>query len=371
VKVGIEALDFINFGGGQIDSAEFIKILQELNHTVIVFCDKKYNNDDIQNLKDKWGIDEFKPVYVPNLKNVSLNSFLFNLIQLKYKLDCYFSVGWLILTKSQAKKIPTYRYALAPHSPFLYRKFRQSVKKFRGNYYLLKILETFFNNLLDTSGKYSRTRITQSKYIQCLYKKYYNIDYEVIYPPVYQKDLFSQKDKKESTIVSLGRITCEKNYHVVLKLAKKYSNFNFKIIGGFTPSRENYSLLKDLKTASKKMKNLEVLVNLKRNEVIKILSESRFFLHLMRTEHFGIAIVEALKCGMTPIVPKNSGPDEIINYGEFGHNFVSFKDLISNFKNLLKPLDPSNQVERAKKFTTESFRKKAFLSIQSFFKKIV
>ncbi|MFX0103833.1 MAG: glycosyltransferase, partial [Candidatus Hodarchaeota archaeon] len=359
MRVAIEAIDFTSFGGGQNVVAEFVKILQDFKHDVIIFSNLKFNEGDRKKIRNMWNIGNFKDVHVPNLKNVSLNSLLFNLYLKFNKIDGYISAGWLLLSKKNARRIPSFRFAFAPHSPFLFKKFRSLVAKSRIFYYLLRMAEAFFNSILDTSGEHATKRYAQSKFIQGLYKKFYDVDYDLLYSPVYQDDLYVEEEKDDKSIVCVGRIDPEKNYEKVVTLARKYPNLNFTIIGGYSPSRENNIVVKHLLNSARECNNLKINLNVSRVELIKEMNKSRFLLHLMLKEHFGIVIVEAMRCGLTPIVPMGSGPDEIVNYGEFGNNYENFHDLISNFEKYLKGKPVKSQVERAKTFRGEDFKEKA------------
>ncbi|MHA1681228.1 MAG: glycosyltransferase [Promethearchaeota archaeon] len=349
-------------------SAEYIKILQELNHDVIVFCDKRYNERELEEIRKTWGVGRFKVVYVRKLGNVNLNSILFNFLLFKHKIEAYFSVGWLILSRFHSKRVPQYRYALAPHTPFMYKSFRMMIKKSSMFYYLFRIVELVFNLILDVPAKNSLRKFTLSKFIKSMYLEFYGVNYDVLYPPVMVDDLHAKNDKVENLIVALGRITSEKNYGMIVNLARKYPENDFLIMGGYDGSKKDAGVMKLLLKAAKALPNLEIKINKSRAVIIEHLSRARYFLHLMRTEHFGIVIVEALKSGMTPIVPMNSGPDEIIGRGEYGHRYPNFTALLNDFSGYLKPLPIKKQQERAELFSVDKFRKKARISVKAFLK---
>jgi len=370
LRVGIEALEFDQFGGGQIVSVEFIRLLQEMGHHVIVFCNKRFTREEIRAIRKKWRLDPFDNVYVPDIKNVSLNSVLFSFIQINYHLDCYFSVGLLILTRLFSRHIPTFRYALAPHTPFLFKKYRNLLKYGTFVYFFFRFAELFLNLILDTAGKYAKTRLVLSSYIKSLYQRAYNVEYTVVYPPVYQDDLYSLDTKDDRTIVCLGRIDEQKNYPLVVKLAERYPDLCFHVIGGYSPSHANQRLLRFLMESSRKLGNLKIEINVPRARIVEVMAKNRFFLHVMKNEHFGIAIVEALRCGMTPIVAKNSGPDEIIGHGKYGHGYQDFNHLVTHFRDYLSPLPQADLIQRAQEFNLEKFRRNARQYIEHFFKNI-
>ena len=104
MRVGIEAIDFTSFGGGQKVIAEFIKILQKLKQEVIIFSNLKFSERDRKKIREMWKIGKFNDIYIPNLKNVSFNSLIFNLYLKFHKIDSYISAGWLLLSKKKREK---------------------------------------------------------------------------------------------------------------------------------------------------------------------------------------------------------------------------------------------------------------------------
>ncbi|MHA1372204.1 MAG: glycosyltransferase family 4 protein, partial [Promethearchaeota archaeon] len=359
MRIGIEAVKFDEFGGGQIVVSEFIRILQEMGHEIVMFSDRHFNDCQKATLKKRWKINDFNLVYLPSLGNVSLSSILFNLKLHTLKLDAYFCVGWILLSNRNAKHIPNFRYALAPHTPFLYRKFRDRIRKSKMVYYPLRLMEIAQNAVLDAAGHHALVRVVQSEYIKSLFRRYYGIEYEYcVQPPVFLDDLKALNNRVENSIICIGRITPEKNYHVLIRLARKYPQYKFKIVGGYIHEKENARILLELIKNAKKLENLKVLINISRQRLVQELARSQYLLHLMRTEHFGIAVVEALACGVTPIVPKNCGPDEIINFGEFGARYHSFRDLISNFKSYLVDIPVKEKIKRSREFNADTFKKR-------------
>jgi len=347
--VGIDGIELDRIGGGQIATAEFIKLIQDKNHEIKIFSNRNFDTTKMVNL---YGIKNVEIIPLNSKFNISLNSLLMHFYLRKSPVDCFIKSNWFI----PPKRIPYFNYALFPLNIFLYEKFssRISSSSFRrGLYWILEIIQ---DRLLDVSGKYSLYNIALSYFVKKLFQILYKIDYKVIYPPVVQEDLYVS-EKEPNSIVAIGRITKEKRYDILIQLAHKYPDYNFKIIGGFDYSKENFSVLKEITENSKKLKNLKVFPNISRKKLIKILSNSQFLIHLMPYEPFGIVIVEALACGTTPIVHLNSGPSELIQKSLFGNSFHDFQDLLENFNQFLDPKPPSKLISRAKDFSSDKFRK--------------
>jgi glycosyltransferase involved in cell wall biosynthesis len=311
---------------------------------------------------DLYGIENIEIIPLNSKLNVSLNSLLMHVYLKKNPVDCFIKCNYFI----PPKKIPTFNYALFPNNIFLHEKYYSRVfsSDFKKLFYWA--LEIIQEKILDVSGKHSLINIAQSNFVKKLFWVLYKVDYQVIYPSVYQNDLFVS-DKEPNSILAIGRICKEKRYDIVIRLAKKYPNYNFKIIGGFDYSQENYLILKDIVDNTKKLKNLEVHANISRSKLVNILSKSQFLIHLMPYEHFGMVIVEALACGTTPIVYLNSGPSEIVKKTVYGNTYPNYQELLGNFDNYLIPKPPKELTLRAKDFSTDTFRRNISKYIHKFF----
>jgi len=68
-----------------------------------------------------------------------------------------------------------------------------------------------------------------------------------------------------------------------------------------------------------------------------ILGISKVYLHPMKYEHFGMAIVEAMASGVIPVVHKSGGPwTDIVEYGKYGFGFKSIDEAVGYISNILE-----------------------------------
>ena len=130
----------------------------------------------------------------------------------------------------------------------------------------------FVSNTLDYIKR--ATIITNSNYTKNAIKQTWNADSTVIYPPCPQYS-FSLDDKInkdiDTTICSLGRGTPEKEYEIILNIAKERPGLKFELIGSVTPDKINY--LEALK--NKASQNVIFHVNVTINEKTEILKRSK------------------------------------------------------------------------------------------------
>ena len=105
--------------------------------------------------------------------------------------------------------------------------------------------------------------------------------------------------------------------------------------------------------------NIDFLINLPREDLVKVLSRAKVYFHPTIGEHFGIPVVEAMAAGVIPIVPKESGASEVVP--EFSYNNLDEASA------LLEKLIKENNMElrrevkrRSLNFSETSFKEKMF-----------
>ena len=111
----------------------------------------------------------------------------------------------------------------------------------------------------------------------------------------------------------------------------------------------------------KRLRNVDLLVNASRNLQIKIYSRAKVFLHTMRGEHFGIAIVEGMAAGLIPIVHKSGGPwNDIILRGKYGFGYSSIDEAVEVIRKGIKDYWKYRDLalKRATLFSKTKFKEK-------------
>lgn len=133
---------------------------------------------------------------------------------------------------------------------------------------------------------------------------------EVIYPPVDLRSFWCNKsiDERENRVIYVGRFIPAKGHEIMKKLARRFPNIEFVSVGTLTNETKGWfnNFNKDIP------KNYSLKPNLPKNELKKLLQDSKYYVHLMKGEHFGIAPIEALASGCITFVPEISGVREFI-----------------------------------------------------------
>jgi len=158
-------------------------------------------------------------------------------------------------------------------------------------------------------------------------------------------------------VASIGRFSSEKRYDVVLDVARLMPDTLFIVAGGVygRASRAYYEWVK-----SRAPGNVRVLANIPSSVKHLILSRCTAYLHTMPGEHFGIAPLEAIAAGMTPVVHTRSGTwTDVCREGEYcyGYNKLNPREVAEAVERALeKPrITP---VEHVEKFSPERFMRK-------------
>jgi alpha-1,2-mannosyltransferase len=181
---------------------------------------------------------------------------------------------------------------------------------------------------------------------------------KILYPPLPRawELLKLRGGPRLPCVASIGRFSSEKRYDLVLEVARLMPEVTFIVAGGVygRASRVYYQWVR-----SRAPGNVVVKANIPAHVKNHILSKCTVYLHTMVGEHFGLAPLEALATGMTPVVPEKSGTwTDVCNSGEYcyGYKKPEPKEIAEAVeKTLEKPLGaPREHVER---FSPERFTK--------------
>lgn len=339
---------FVGGGGGTEKTFhEIIKALENTEHNVTLYT---FSKPKIKSEKIK--IKTTLPISIPffGLYQRAMESKLISkaknediLIQASGGLGCPSNIKQKIII-----------YA---HGDFS-NELENSSSKYKGIWSLY--YKTYYSMIKKFIEKIQDPRIeiiSNSKYVQNQIQSKFKKSSTVIYPPVKLDEFYPEK--KENKIVSVGRFSQEKNHDFGINVAKQLS-IEFNIIGN-TKTKSNILYYEKLSSLLKNesIKNIHLLKNIERKNLIQIMNSSKVFFHFSK-ETFGISIVEGIAAGCLPIVPDNSAHNETVPYEELRYrpNDITdatkkLKDAISGkFDHLMEPLKKSIY-----KFDKDNFKK--------------
>lgn len=176
-----------------------------------------------------------------------------------------------------------------------------------------RTLAPLYNLGMSTCDKIapSRLLLTNSKFMQEIVKVSLHRIPIVVYPPVdtetFSKCLEVQKD--DSLVAIVASYAPKRHLEQVPLIAKYAKNARFVVMG----KTDGYSAttlqnLKDRITALGVEDRVILLKNAPFEELLRVLSKAKVYLHVMPYDHFGISVVEAMASGCVPVVHRSGGP---------------------------------------------------------------
>lgn len=200
----------------------------------------------------------------------------------------------------------------------------------------------FYRNLLRkiySLRKYTanNTIIADSEFTKSMFLKAYPTcpvdSVRVIYPPVDLGKWRSATGQRQETVTTLGRFNPEKRQLEQIQIAENLPVLQFNIIGfvGDRESRYYFDLCRRY-AAEKKIKNVRFFYNLTQEKTVEMLHSSKYFMHNLRNEPFGLSTVEAVAAGCIPIVPDSGGQVEIVPFAEL--RFKSREEAIAKLRKI-------------------------------------
>ena len=205
--------------------------------------------------------------------------------------------------------------------------------------------------------------------IQRYWKSHGVKDPVVVYPAVNLEKFWSDKplSQRQKRIVYVARFIPVKRHEILKRLAADLPGYEFVSVGGlieaekawFNRFKENLPSNYTLKT------------NLPGPELLKILQDSRIYVHLMEGEHFGIAPVEGLASGCVTLVHNSGGMKEFIPEEYRWENYESLKEKIVKSMEMQDTQWDSTRQELWRKIsvlTPENFENNIWSNVESLLK---
>jgi glycosyltransferase involved in cell wall biosynthesis len=154
----------------------------------------------------------------------------------------------------------------------------------------------------------------------------------VIHPPVdISSYSFHKSQSRQHSVISLGRFAPDKKQLEQIKLAQSMPNLDFHIVG-FVNNKNYFNQCEEFVRLNQ-MKNVTLHPNTTHAQVIELLGRSKFFLHVLADEPFGITAVEAIAAGCIPLVHDSGGQRETVPVSELRYkDFNEIPHIISEIE---------------------------------------
>jgi len=367
-----------NFGGAEVLALGLAKALKEMRYRVDLYVREKTDWNRVGKLSpythDVIDCEYVLPPYRASLLPTTYETFLtwisrdiinYNLIIKNKKYDV------TIITKPSF--VPVFADIIYIHFPmfipgfesFYYPNiFLHSVLKrmfFAPIALLERTLIYLFSNL-----DYKPLVLTNSTFSSLVIKKFLNVNPLILHPPVVVERYLrlAMNKQRDDLVVTISRIDPSKNLNMIIDIAKRVRNAKFIIIGTLSSCSYLRALIKEIKKNHLEGR-IRILIDISEEQKMNLLRKAKIYLHTMKYEHFGIAIVEGMAAGLIPIVHKSGGPwIDIIERGKYGFGFENLED-VANIIEFVLGLDTntlselrSSIVEKAKVFSFNNFKLK-------------
>jgi len=184
----------------------------------------------------------------------------------------------------------------------------------------------------------------------------------VVHPPVNVNELLPLGGEREKVVLTVSRLTPEKNLHLIPRIAKAVPEARFYLVGAYGPS--SLEAMFAIKQEAKGVRNFHLEVDVPRKRIIELMSKASVYLHPPFAEHFGIAIAEAAAAGLVPMVYRDGGGwTDIVSRIDSGLGYTSVEEAAHIIRSLLNDLGRLKELsararEVAKGFSYERFKKR-------------
>ncbi|MEM1533428.1 MAG: glycosyltransferase [Desulfurococcaceae archaeon] len=220
--------------------------------------------------------------------------------------------------------------------------------------------------------------LTNSSWTAGFIKNVYGLDAHVLHPPVDVEYYAYDGRRKEKTIVTISRLTPEKNLHLLPRIASKLPDYEWYLVGSVelkgslkAISLRTYRRIKE-EVEKLNARNFHVELNTPRRELRELLLSASFYVHPLFPEHFGIAVAEAMSAGCIPIVYRDGGAwTDIVSPIHEGLGYNNIEEVpsiiasIENNHDLMEKLR-REVIERAQEYRSEVFRGKFIEKLKHF-----
>ena len=188
-------------------------------------------------------------------------------------------------------------------------------------------------------------------------KKYYDVDADVIYPPVEVKRIRKEKkmNRKENWFLYLGRVETYKGVELAIKACVK-AKVPLKIAG----MGGDFENMKELVRKLNAKGLIRFLGYVTDEEKFNLLARTKALIFPVRDEDFGIVPVEANASGTPVIAFRQGGVQETVSEenpktGIFfdKYSVKELSEILKNFKS--EEFDPDNCRKQADNFASEIF----------------
>ena len=221
-----------------------------------------------------------------------------------------------------------------------------------------------------------QVKTTISRFSQAWTKRRWDIDCEIIYPPV---DTRLQPGIKTDTILSVGRFTATGHSKKQLEMVTAFDELHasapggwqYACVGGLSDADSDLHYFQNVSRRAQSG-GAQVIANVERRRLEQLYAEAKIFWHAAGyaegderpelCEHFGISTVEAMSAGCVPVVINKGGQPEIVSHGESGFVWDTLEELKGYTELLMRDEHRRAQMAKAARARAALFSREQFVN---------
>ena len=363
--VGVFSPAINECGGAEWVAINIVAALKEHGHQVIVLSDEPLNQKKFTDVFGrKISVDQqmvFPLRFFSSRDNKNIYTNAIKCLALKSKCEVL---------------VDTFSNAIIPGMDASYFQGFPLLKRLKKQPYLRnKIFFSPYQAFLNFSRDNIKNKLlfANSKFSADAIRAELDVEPHILYPSVSNYILNSNdvdlENQRKNNVVTVARINEEKNLHIIPHIAELTSKEVSFTIVGLLDSEKTLNLLLRLIKDLNLSERVNILTNVRREQLKRILLSSRVFLHTSIDEPFGISIVEAMASGCIPIVHNSGGPKEFVPLNQRFNNVDEAANMVSRAIDGWSPVQAKKFSKTAEKFGEDNFSKQFIDIFNSHFSK--
>ena len=220
---------------------------------------------------------------------------------------------------------------------------------------------TIRKGFIEKIKKEGKLVLVNSRWTQAEAKYFWNINAEILYPPVHVERFRNIKSSERSnSVITISRFSRDRGLDNIIEIAKEI-DYNF-IIAGYVQDPAYFNEIKN-----KKVKNVKLYPNVDEETKIKLMSSSKVYLNpTPYIEGFGISVVEGMSAGLIPVTRNKGG---VVDFVPEEYTFDEFDDAVDKIKKAMGDWSEKKMEEMRKiseRFSLENYEKNLLNIINKF-----
>jgi len=359
LKIGVFHPSFDIYGGAEFVAVVIANTLAQNGYEVELFVNKAINQNRTEQILGECvasSVEIFvKPTFLAPRGTFDVYSRMFRSLAFKSRCE--------ILVDTYSNCVFPWTDVCYIHFPYLNRhnfspKFPYlKIARLRE---MLNLPYVFFEKNFE---KYdTKLLLANSHFTEKAIEGFSKIDIKVLYPPVpstlFFRDSTSLEEKsRENLVVTVSRFGLGKGLETIPYIASLTDrSIHFVMIGLVHDKNVFQSVLRNIEKLNL-ADRVKVLTNISRQDMKKILSKAKIYLHTTVDEHFGISIVEGMAMGCLPIVHNSGGVKEYVPEDFRYENAGDAAQKIDKALNNWSPNKTKKIMRIAERFSEENFSK--------------